>query len=265
MIDQKFSASNDFVSESSLRQGKEQMGKALEKECLEEVNARAYVNEVTEYLRDEFWKKKLGNDYRQKRRRLLTGLSDVYNSIKTEAEDYAKGIVDSRVRKDRHRAILTEDELYTVIERSQPFNNPAHPNIQFAKDLQATISKKVEAQKLPVDYKNIEYYTAVNSNLDAFGIDAFLKFKYTDKAGKSQICRVAFDLTADTVEGKNQKIQEKIAAGGRYLADTILYLTGQEDYVSSRDQGKTEEFSNQVISILKNKINQVNKLIKEVE
>ena len=98
--------------------------------------------------------------------------------------------------------------------------------------------------------------------MDAFGVDAYFKFKYKDKNGQPQICRVTFDLTADTVEGKNEKIQAKLARGGRYLADTILYLTGQENYVLPRDREKLETFADQIIEKFKIKIEQFNKLIR---
>ena len=38
---------NNIVSESNLHGGQEQLGKVLEKENLEEINIRAYVEQVT--------------------------------------------------------------------------------------------------------------------------------------------------------------------------------------------------------------------------
>jgi len=198
-----------------------------------------------------------GVNYKQ----LLHRNKEEYLRLKDQAGKEAQKTVSAMVLTDRHRTFFNPsdpqemEDICGIIERSQSFPDPTNPRAQFANDLLSRILARTSLQ--PGD---LEYFSAVESNLDSFGIDGFFKLntiKYTDHNDQEKSVRAFFDLTSDSVEGKTKKLDEKKAAKGKYLADEVLYLTGAEHYNREEHAEQINLFSKQIIQALNQHIQEL--------
>jgi hypothetical protein len=84
-----------------------------------------------------------------------------------------------------------------LVKRTQPWENPSDPKIDFAADLRKAVSKKLAALPDNFSYapEDLEYFTAVKSHLDQWhSIDAFLEYLNRQTNKKT---RALIDLTID--------------------------------------------------------------------
>ena len=219
----------------------EKRGKIIERACLGAINKEKYQNRLKDELYAYF--------IRIRSKSLFAMLEDFLekNPEKTpydflllikkegpQGEEIAdrvsfltKKVVENKVVKNNHKFLneIEVEQQLKIIEASQKDNStPSEPENDFADDLHATIVEEMDI----ADCSDLEYYTAVGSHLDYSGIDAFFKYKFINKNGEDDFVRVCLDLTIDSPESKARKIKGKERAGGKYLADNIIYLDCDE-------------------------------------
>ncbi len=240
----------------------ENSGNLLEKNLLATIDDNAYKKNLQEKLEEIFITKnystfKSSNDPIGLLLELKKRNPEKYQELKSDYASEIKKFIEERVSKNRHKFLneLSLEEQFKIIEKSQPKNSdPSEPLTGFADDLHATI-----VEELDIDYENLEYYTAVNSHLDYCGVDAFLKFKYSDPKGKEKEIRICLDITKNSVGGKMEQQKEKSRAGAKSLSDIVIF-SENENYSRKRIEDKEliEKTAKEIIKIYKQKIEEKN-------
>jgi hypothetical protein len=161
--------------------------------------------------------------------------SDLYNKMKEYIKDDVEKIYGERVVRNRERFLKEIDieDQFKVIEKSQLNDEPESPETDFAGDLQSALAEKLGIE----DYSDLEFYSSVGSHLDYCGVDGFFKAKKKDGSG---FIRITFDLTMDSPENKEKQIRAKEMAGGKYLADVILF-SEKETYREKKESFEDKE------------------------
>ena len=103
------------------------------------------------------------------------------------------------------------NEALDFVRENQPFD-PSDPDPRFANDLHATIADALRLK----DYKHLEFYTAVGSNLDQFhGVDAFIEWHTDPENNPKAVQRVTLDITINPQKGES------------YKADVLIYVPSE--------------------------------------
>jgi len=158
----------------------------------------------------------------------------------------------SEFLKNRHNPILSPEEMFDLVKRSQS-NRPDRP---FIADM-----KKALAARLKIDNKDVKFSSALGTNADYCGVDGIFTV-----VRQGHTFDIAVDITKKTKEEKSLDISQKIARGGKCLGDAIFSFSEREDdYVPDRDADLIPVFVKEVIDVIRRQINEYNsKIIKVI-
>jgi len=259
----------------------EQDGKVFETESLGKMNESKYGDLVRKALRPEVIREYLDKERFDTRKfsRISAGeiekmvAADFPREIEDEIEENGETVIAKRrfatfndyinsriikILRNPKLPILDDETLAGLIEKSQT-GSPDNPEPQFALDLHGTLADELGVNP---ESDDLQFFTSVDSKMEIWGIDGFFKLKYINSRNQPDSVRVFFDLTIDTVENKEKKIADKLAAGGRFLADSVLYMTGIKYYDRSKHRELLPALAEKLARSFREKIENKNKLLK---
>lgn len=233
-------------------------GKEFEHICLGTMSQKDYVDAVTDYLIDSWCENKFGSAYKDVKRISKGGNEEARASLEimqTEAKDALAARIAKEVTDTENRFIYNIGEtkdICNLIEKAQRLkSDPCNPKPLFANTLYYSILNGLEEEYPDFAEDDLEYYTAVDTNLENVGIDAFFKVYFTDDKGEKKFVRVYFDLT------KNEPAQKEAQAKDRQTSadvDVTIYMTGKNNFDLKRDGAELDLATESMLNAINKKI-----------
>ncbi|MEI7620607.1 MAG: hypothetical protein WCJ57_03505 [Candidatus Falkowbacteria bacterium] len=223
-----------FERSSFIPNAEEQSGIALEKELFGGINLSRYQELATDALVTEKLKAQ---------GKSLT-VEDIKKRNKEMYDDLKKG-ANLEYLRNTHNPILSKDEMFDIIKRSQ-VNQAPRP---FIADM-----KKAFAERVGVEDEAVNFYSALGTNADYCGVDGIFSINI-----QGYNFDIAVDLTKKSEDEKNLDIHNKINRGGKYFGDVILSFSNHDDdYSRERDADLLPGFAEQLFEHLKFLVNKHN-------
>jgi hypothetical protein len=225
----------DRASSFKIERPEEQSGAILEQNLLGKPDLGRYKDLVVESLISE----------NLKNRRLNLTAKDIKARNKAEYQEL-EDVARLEYLKNIRNPILGKKEMFDIIKRSQ-INQPERP---FVTDM-----KNILVQRLRLESKDIEFYSALGTNADYCGVDGIFTIHR-----QGHTFDVAVDLTKKPIEEKELDIREKRAAGGKYFSDVIFSFNNnfENNYSPERDAELLDGFKNEIVNHLKKEIREHN-------
>ena len=117
---------------------------------------------------------------------------DIERAVLGRSEAFGEKEIQERLKRG-----ISREEAFDLVKRPefQPFEDPTNPKERpFIKDLHSDVSHALE-----IYFKQLSYYTAVDSPLDDYGMDAFFELE----VGNGNYLRVTLDITTYTGDAVN--------------------------------------------------------------